>query len=1043
MPKSIFSRGKTLLRLSLGLLLIPVLLLAGALLVLDDEDYRDALIWAAERYLDARLEINGPFSFELGSELSLTAERFNLLAKDEQFSLSVEELATRLRLMPLLSGTIWLDQLVLNDTKLTIDASKQRTVSTSWGGAAVPRFILEEARIQGLLVAYEPSDDAVAHTLEINELYVDDVRNAGPISLRGSGSFNHQRIDFDGKLGSYTQAIDDSAPYPLEVVLRSGTLALDLSGTIADPIKGKGLDLLLRADDSDLAATISLLAGQVPPLGTMSLEARIGGDYATVRLDQVTGTFGQGDDLNIKVDGRVADAWTGDGMNLRISGLINDPAVWKWMTQGELADIRKGTLKGVVTRQAGAFRLNTLSCELRSKAGITVNLKGAVNIDPRSFTSGKLGADLVVSLSSPTTAALQEIGIGELPKLGPIKMSTHLFGDLPVLGFDTFAASVGRNNHHWLVFENGSGQIDLKETAALRKASFTFRASTPRPEALSRLFEIDIPAMDRTEVEGTLKVNGKRLLLENFNSWVGPPRKPIHKLSGTVVHKMDAGTAAELFLDLDADRLLAQLSDLSPGDLGRVSGRLSAARERASWQINKLQLDSKGTDLFQLGITAHKGRKEPGGQGHMDLRLRADDPPRLFKALGLGPTPIAPLYVEGRLINDQGPWRYHGGLQAGESNANVNLTATFSGDRPQLTGDIRIPKLTLSDIGLSVEKAPATESPQVNSAKATPKKSSKRTGNASTERRSDELFGRQPLDLTWLQALDLDVSVLVEKLHGVDFKIDRMKGKVILRDGLLRISPADFYYSGGAARGSYEIRSRGIPKVSARMAINDLALGDLLEELLPDTIQGGILDVELKLDSQGHSLHQWMSNLNGEVDLAFEKAKIPSVYIETLSADVFGWTLGEATLSASDSPLDCAVIGLDIERGIGESHILLADGPNLTMTGRVLLDLNAETIDLVVLPKQKKGLFANATPVKVSGKLGDPHIEVIPAEAATIRIGKMVLLPQVFVPLEALISGWRFLDKSRASPGCSKILGRSVEDQFAFHTATPERASQD
>ena len=85
----------------------------------------------------------------------------------------------------------------------------------------------------------------------------------------------------------------------------------------------------------------------------------------------------------------------------------------------------------------------------------------------------------------------------------------------------------------------------------------------------------------------------------------------------------------------------------------------------------------------------------------------------------------------------------------------------------------------------------------------------------------------------------------------------------------------------------------------------------------------------------------------------------------------------------------------------------------------------------------------NATPVKLSGSMLDPTMEAIPAQAATKRIGRMVLLPQVFVPLELLTRGWRPLGRrGGGSPGCSKVRGRSVEGGFVFEGAKPQSTRQ-
>jgi hypothetical protein len=83
---------KRILRLAIllpGIVLGLAGMMTAALFILDDDDYRAGLIWAAGRFLDASLEIRGPFALHLGREASLTAGDVSLKANDGSYSLAV------------------------------------------------------------------------------------------------------------------------------------------------------------------------------------------------------------------------------------------------------------------------------------------------------------------------------------------------------------------------------------------------------------------------------------------------------------------------------------------------------------------------------------------------------------------------------------------------------------------------------------------------------------------------------------------------------------------------------------------------------------------------------------------------------------------------------------------------------------------------------------------------------------------------------------------------------------------------------------------
>jgi uncharacterized protein involved in outer membrane biogenesis len=112
---------KWILRLAV---LVPAIVLSlavmvtGALFFLDDEDYRSALVWSADRFLDASLEISGPFALHLGREASLTASDLSLRANDGGYSLAVGEFRTRVRLDSLLEGLFWIKSLNLAGVRI-------------------------------------------------------------------------------------------------------------------------------------------------------------------------------------------------------------------------------------------------------------------------------------------------------------------------------------------------------------------------------------------------------------------------------------------------------------------------------------------------------------------------------------------------------------------------------------------------------------------------------------------------------------------------------------------------------------------------------------------------------------------------------------------------------------------------------------------------------------------------------------------------------------------------------------------------------------
>ena len=130
--------------------------------------------------------------------------------------------------------------------------------------------------------------------------------------------------------------------------------------------------------------------------------------------------------------------------------------------------------------------------------------------------------------------------------------------------------------------------------------------------------------------------------------------------------------------------------------------------------------------------------------------------------------------------------------------------------------------------------------------------------------------------------------------------------------------------------------------------------------------------------------------------------------------------------------LDCVMAAFDIRDGIATSNLLAADGPDLLVAGSATLNLGNETIDMTLLPKQKKSLFSQLSPVHIKGPLRNPKVTALPVKSAITSLGPLALvpaLPMVAIPAilgEHLWSGLN--DHKRKESGCVK-LAKKIEKQ--------------
>ena len=99
--------------------------------------------------------------------------------------------------------------------------------------------------------------------------------------------------------------------------------------------------------------------------------------------------------------------------------------------------------------------------------------------------------------------------------------------------------------------------------------------------------------------------------------------------------------------------------------------------------------------------------------------------------------------------------------------------------------------------------------------------------------------------------------------------------------------------------------------------------------------------------------------------------------------------------------LNCFAARFAFEKGIGESQIIYYDTPDVRAQGIGSVNLQEETIELVIQPKPKKGQLGGSSPVRIRGPLARPSASKLPFKEAARLYGE-IFIPYVFLPARAL-----------------------------------------
>jgi uncharacterized protein involved in outer membrane biogenesis len=1073
---------KRALLLVFSSLIAVILMLALVYVTFDDADYRRSLVWIADHVFDSTLQIEGPFSLQLSRQLAVTAGDVTLQARDDSFRFSSHTLSIGIQLDHLLSGTFWVNDISISQLYLRV--SETQDSKLEWQAFQIPPVIVTRADFEQLVFEYQEQAPGTLHRVALDTLRLDDVNDSGPVIIQARGELEGKTFTLTGSLPAVADVLARNTPNPLHIDLTSDNARLSLAGTVLDPMNGKGMDLQLSVETADSTMLLEWLGDDIPDLGGFRVTAHLLGDYGAPHLEDIAASLNRAGKVQVSAAGSVNDLYTGEGLDITIESHTQQPLLLSWLLFKNPDRLAALDLEGRLQKRDGRLLLSGLDADVTTISKLAFTLTGDTEIHPAGRHLGPSDDALKVSFNMPSSSALSVFDIGPVPDFGATsgqfrlhagmaalavydadvqirsrqadasRLQGHI-GNIPLqddfyasdidlqvtlgttnvkalaTGFATSFADIGSAEAQLRLtgstdnmrlsqvrlqagYKSGlqftaNGQVErLNPNAPLQSAVAQFKLSARAADLkdLSTVAGVELPGLGALVINSDLSLQRSTLKLEDIRVDVGRPDQPAIRLQGSATTQLKKGSSIDMEYSVAVADLIAAFTERVPGYLGRLEGNAEISDIDGSWGIEHFKLQSRQTNLYRLETHGGFDDLKNNDEVNIGIDLEVDDPASLGKALDINLAGMGSTRKQGRFTSTSDVISYHGEMSVGSTRSTVVIAGSKHKDYPTFRGSISIPVLDLTDFGFEVE-----EEAEYQMA-ASPGSGGK-----------DYLFSRQPLNVDFLNDFGLDIKLDIDQVESYGrFSIDRVNGHIKLQNGDLRIDPLSFVYANGTMNMNLGLQARQPPTLSMQVRADDLLLGPAMAQVTPDEPIRGRTNVDMNVTATGVSAHAMASSLNGVVSFEYENAKIPAWLVEYLSVDVFGWVLSTATQRQSHVTLDCILAEFAATDGELNSKLLVADGPNLSVGGRVDLDLRDETIDAVLLPRQKRRLFSSVTPVRLSGPIKSPTVLAIPVQAAIQEIGALALSAPIYLSARFLESIWSAIRSgSDVGKGCTEV----------------------
>lgn len=555
--------------------------------------------------------------------------------------LKLKHLAAEVQLIPLLSGDIRVNRIVLKGVDALIETDAKGKGNWEMGppdakpaSGSGPLPIVEKVHVEDLTLTYKDGQTKTQQVVKLASLDLKAKGLGSPLDFTVKGSHNGAPFAAGGQLGPIETLVAGGKPYPIKLTATAFDAKVDVDGVIADPRTLKGLDLKIAAKAEDLAKTVAgvkpmvpaLKDVKVPPLGPLDAKFRIAGTMPKIALGDIKISVGTAGQVFATVDGKIADVIAAKGFDLAIKVEAKDVQAFAAAAGQAVPRMPPLDVAARVQDSGQGYVVDPLSV----RAGAS-DVSGNVNL----LLKGKR-PDAVVRLSSKTLD-LKELlpptkdtkpAAKTLSKDGRMFPADPLPLDALKAVDADISASVGR-----LVLPNGMAASDVQARVALKDGRLqivpaSFGIGGGRIDADVRLDGARTPAALSVKLDGKNVDWGQLLKQMDVTDAVADSKAEARvqlQGSGGSVRALMAGLNGEIRLVVGPGRLHNKALDQVGGDIGtQILGAVNPFVKKEEFTELKcgvvLFKVKDGMAVADRGIAAETGKVNVAGSGDVNLK---------------------------------------------------------------------------------------------------------------------------------------------------------------------------------------------------------------------------------------------------------------------------------------------------------------------------------------------------------------------------------------------------------------------------------------
>lgn len=445
-----------------------------------------------------------------------------------------------------------------------------------------------------------------------------------------------------------------------------------LSGRMADCTKLAGLELDVTGHLDQPAWLAPVLPGNLGPLQSADLSARITGSNRTLALRDVSLRVKNSDELDLQLAGKADLAANGQSLNpanidLRLTFAAPATRAARCLIFDQIWELGAINGRADIRSSAGDPAIENIAIQTRDPQGIAVHLTGGIGRFPLDPRRPNTGYDLDVTMQAAETAVMGErLGV-PLPLSGPLAARYRIEGDTRALQLNRIELSAGASN---AVQVNAQGQVrfgdwDLPDPVAGLDLQLAIESRDSK--ALAAVIGNELPDLGGLSARGRLHTVGGNHRIDDFLLTTGK-NAPLQASLAGAVHQFIfmpglAANGIQLELTATADDT-AKLNSLASGEkmipsLGpfKATGQLTGSNTQIV--VSGLSITAGQQDIVLVNATGRLGTLRAADNWHprdtdCHVTARSSKSRALAAALGYRVPELGPLAAEAELRDKNG-----------------------------------------------------------------------------------------------------------------------------------------------------------------------------------------------------------------------------------------------------------------------------------------------------------------------------------------------------------------------------------------------------